>query len=66
VASYATAIREALSVEVETELGSRGQFDVVVDGSNVVSRKGGLVAMLFRKPWPSEEEVVAAVKSAHP
>ena len=43
--------------------GKRGQFDVVVDGQTVISRKGGLLAMLFKKPWPEVGEVVAAVKA---
>jgi hypothetical protein len=30
----------------------------------VVSRKGGLLAMLLRKPWPELDEVVAAVRRA--
>ena len=42
----------------------RGQFDILVDGRTVVSRKGGLLAKLFRKPWPNPEDVVAAVREA--
>ena len=42
----------------------RGQFDILVDGRVVVTRKGGLLAKLFKKPWPSEDEVVAAVRAA--
>ncbi len=64
MASYAKAIRDSLDVEVQAELGSKGQFDVLVNGQIVVSRKGGLLALLFRKPWPSEAAVVRAVQSA--
>jgi len=64
VASYATAIRDSLGIDVETKLGSKGQFDVTVNGNAVVSRQGGLIALITRKPWPSETEVVAAVRSA--
>ena len=46
------------------EKGTPGQFDVLVDGEPAVSRKGGLWAMLTRKPWPSHEEVVLAVQAA--
>jgi len=42
----------------------RGQFDILVDGRSVVSRKGGLFAMLLRKPWPDSEDVVTAVREA--
>ena len=42
----------------------RGQFDVLVDGETVVSRKGGLIAMVLRKPWPDEADVVEAVRAA--
>jgi len=44
-------------------MGSRGQFDVLVDGKTVVSRKGGLMALLFRKPWPEKEDVIGAIKT---
>ena len=42
----------------------RGQFEVLVDGRSVVSRKGGLIAKLLGKPWPDPEDVVAAVRDA--
>lgn len=46
------------------ELGRRGQFDVAVNGRVVVTRKGGLFALITRRPWPSEETVVEAVRAA--
>ncbi len=49
---------------VEFEHGRRGQFDIKVDGRTVVSRKGGLLAKLLRKPWPDPDDVVAAVRGA--
>lgn len=64
MASYAAAIRNSLGLEVQTELGIRGQFDVQVDDKVVVSRRGGLAALLLRKAWPSEADVVNAVKTA--
>jgi len=36
----------------------------MVNGEMVVSRKGGLLAMLFRKPWPEIKEVVSKVVKA--
>ena len=53
-----------MGCKVELEQGSRGQFEVLVDDRVVVSRKGGLLAMLLRKPWPELEDVVAAVRGA--
>ncbi|MCP3920805.1 MAG: hypothetical protein GY711_35205 [bacterium] len=44
--------------------GRRGQFDVLVDGRIVASRKGGLVAKLTKRPWPEPAQVVAAVREA--
>jgi len=41
-----------------------GQFEIVVDGRTVVSRKGGLIAKLLGRPWPSDEDVVKAVREA--
>ena len=45
-----------MGAEVRFEDGRRGQFDILVDGKLVVTRKGGLLAKLFRKPWPRDEE----------
>ncbi len=44
----------------------RGQFDVLVDGRMVATRKGGLLAKLLKKPWPTTEDVVTAVRDATP
>ena len=44
--------------------GRRGQFDVLVDGRVVATRKGGLVAKFTRRPWPDPDQVVAAVREA--
>ncbi len=49
---------------VELEAGRLGQFDVVVGGRTVVSRKGGLLAKLLGRPWPGDEDVVNAVRDA--
>jgi len=35
-----------------------------VNGEIVVSRKGGLMAKLLKRGWPTTEEVVAAVRAA--
>lgn len=48
------------------EVGRRGQFDVLVDGRTVVSRKGGLIAKLVGRPWPTPDEVLSAVRQAMP
>jgi hypothetical protein len=37
---------------------------VIVNGRTVASRKGGLVAKLLSRPWPSDDEVLAAVRDA--
>ena len=43
--------------------GRRGQFDILVGDRTVVSRKGGLIAALMRKPWPNPDDAVAAVRA---
>jgi len=53
-----------LGLDAQLEEGKRGQFDVVVNGQTVVSRKGGLWAKLTSKPWPDVSGVVAAVRDA--
>ena len=64
MASYAASIKNELGIEPEIEMGKRGQFDILVDDQIVVSRKGGLLALLFRKPWPVQQQVVEQVKNA--
>ena len=49
---------------MDLEKGLRGQFDVVVDGRSVISRKGGLLARLLGRPWPTDEDVLTAVREA--
>lgn len=44
--------------------GRFGQFDVLVDGRVVLTRKGGLIAKLLKRPWPSDDEVLAAVRGS--
>ena len=63
-ASFARLIEETLNTRVVREKGKRGQFEVWVDGAMVLSRKGGLIAMLVKRPWPSDREVLAAVREA--
>jgi hypothetical protein len=59
-------IRERLDIPVELVKGRFGQFEVLVNGQTVASRKGGLVAKLLKRPWPDEEEVIAAIRRAAP
>jgi hypothetical protein len=51
-------------VPVELEKGRQGQFDVMVNGRTVASRKGGLIAKLVKRPFPQVDDVVAAVRDA--
>ncbi len=51
-------------MEPTVTTGSRGQFVIAVDGKTVVERKGGLIALLTRRPWPSEESILQAVAAA--
>lgn len=44
--------------------GRRGQFDVLVDGRLVATRKGGLIAKFTRRPWPEPDDVIDAVRAA--
>lgn len=48
---------------MQLQKGRHGQFDILVEGRPVVSRKGGLLAKLLGKPWPSEGELIAAVRA---
>jgi hypothetical protein len=57
-------IKDVLGQPVELEKGRQGQFEVIVNGRSVASRKGGLLAKLLNRPWPSGDDVVAAVRAA--
>jgi hypothetical protein len=53
-------------VPVTLKDGRLGQFDVLVDGRVVASRKGGLLAKLVRRPFPDDDEILDAVRAALP
>ncbi len=61
--SYAEHIKDSLGLDVElAEAPRAGQFYVQVDGTTVYERKGGLIALLTRRPWADPSEVTAAVR----
>ena len=60
-ASLAAHLRETLGIEVVTEVGGRGQFDVFVDGEVVASRSKGLLQKLLGGGWPDPAAVAAAI-----
>ena len=64
MASYAAGICEAFGEEPVIELGSRGQFDVFLNNKLIVTRKGGLIALLTRRPWPSVQDVIEKIQNA--
>jgi hypothetical protein len=39
---------------------------VIVNGRSVASRKGGLIAKVLGRPWPSDDEILEAVRAAMP
>ncbi len=53
-----------MQAPVEMVAGRRGQFDVLVGGRVVATRKGGLIAKFTKRPWPDPDQVVAAVREA--
>jgi hypothetical protein len=57
-------IQDSVGLPVELEKGRPGQFDVIVNGRSVASRKGGLLAKVLNRPWPNGDDVVAAVRVA--
>ena len=63
-ASFAALIEESVGQPVELVIGRPGQFDILVNGRSVISRKGGLLAKILGRPWPNEHDVVTAVRDA--
>ena len=63
--SYAAAIREATGLEVQTEAGTRrGQFEVFVNDSLAIKRRGGLLKKLLGKPFEAPDQAIEAVRAA--
>jgi hypothetical protein len=48
-------------VHVNLQHGDPGQFDVVVDGEVVASRKTGFLQLLLGSGWPRAADVIAAI-----
>ena len=57
-------LRDTLGTTVELQKGRRGQFEVVVEGRTVLARKGGLLAKLLGRPWPTDDDLLTAVRHA--
>jgi hypothetical protein len=55
-------IDDRVGLPVELEKGRQGQFDVIVNGRLVASRKGGLLAKILNRLWPDGDDVIAAVR----
>jgi hypothetical protein len=62
-ASFAALIERSVGQPVELEQGRQGQFEIVVNGRSVASRKGGLLAKILNRPWPNEDDVLTAVRA---
>ncbi|MCP4778720.1 MAG: hypothetical protein GY880_31275 [Planctomycetaceae bacterium] len=62
MASYAASNHDKTGTDPVIPSGSRGQIDVYVGKQMVVTRKGGLLALHLKKPWPSVSSVVEAIK----
>jgi hypothetical protein len=45
------------------EVGSPGQFDVLVDGQVVATRSSSFLAKLFGGGWPDPRNVVDAIRA---
>ncbi|HLQ38797.1 MAG TPA: hypothetical protein VK348_13390 [Planctomycetota bacterium] len=46
------------------QAGSRGQFDILVDGKVVAGRNSNLLRKIFGGGWPDPAAVVAAIDQA--
>ena len=57
-------IKNRLGIEAVMRPGSRGQFDVVVNG-DVISRRGGnAITRSFGAGYPDFEQVIALIEQA--
>lgn len=50
-------------IESELTVGSRGQFDVLLDGALIASRASGFVTRFLGGGWPEPKQVVDAVRA---
>ena len=54
--SLAASIKDALGVDAEVIIGTRGQFDVVADGELIFSKQN-------EQRFPEHDEIIGALKS---
>lgn len=52
-----------MGFDADIEVGSTGQFDVLVDGKVVASRSRGFLSRLLGGGWPDPGAVVKAIRS---
>ena len=57
--SLAAAIKDALGVDADVLVGTRGQFDVVADGALVFSKQK-------EQRFPEPDEVIGALRALTP
>lgn len=63
MASLAALIKDRLGIEVTRTPGGKGQFDVIADGQNVVSRGGNYLTRQFGAGYPDLEAVVQTLEA---
>jgi len=56
-------VKAETGIESELTVGSRGQFDVLLDGALIASRASGFVTRLLGGGWPQPAQVVDAVRA---
>jgi hypothetical protein len=56
-------VKAETGIESELTVGSRGQFDVLLDGAVIASRASGFVTRLLGGGWPEPKQVVDAVRA---
>ena len=57
-------IKNRLGIDAVMRPGSRGQFDVVVNGEAISRRGGNAITRMFGAGYPDFEQVVALIEQA--
>jgi hypothetical protein len=56
-------MKDRLAIDATLRTGSRGQFDVTVDGETLVTRGGNAFTRRFGAGYPSFDDVISRVQA---
>jgi predicted Rdx family selenoprotein len=56
-------LKAETGIDAELQVGSPGQFEVLVDGETIASRSSSIVSRFLGGGWPDPNDVVQSVRT---